>query len=160
MPLEPRHSLATKTWANDPELMMLMNRAGPVGDDEHERWFADLAQRSDCVYFAIETTDQGRHIGNVWLWAIDARHRRAEVRIVIGTPDSAGRGFGSESLDLAARYAFDRLSLHKVFAQVLATNPRARRAFEKAGFELEGVLKADRWNGDGYVDVYALGRLR
>ena len=160
VPIEERHSLATKTWANDPELMLLMNRARPVADDEHEQWFADLARRTDCLYFAIETADHGRHIGNVWLWDIDARHKRAEVRIVLGARESADRGLGSESIGLVTRYAFEQLSLHKVFAQVLATNPRARRAFEKAGFDLEGVLKGDRWAGDAYVDVFVLGRLR
>jgi RimJ/RimL family protein N-acetyltransferase len=43
---------------------------------------------------------------------------------------------------------------------VLGINPRALRAFEKAGFAVEGVLKEDRWDGDRYCDVYLLGRLR
>jgi RimJ/RimL family protein N-acetyltransferase len=38
-------------------------------------------------------------------------------------------------------------------------NPRARQAFEKAGFALEGTLRDDRWIGDGFSDVFVLGRL-
>jgi RimJ/RimL family protein N-acetyltransferase len=57
-------------------------------------------------------------------------------------------------------YAFERLNLHRVYAYVLAINPRARRAFEKAGFALEGTLREDRWAGDAYTDVYLLGRLK
>ena len=46
-----------------------------------------------------------------------------------------------------------------LYAQVLSTNPRSRRAFEKAGFELEGTFREDRWVGDRYVDTWWLGRL-
>jgi RimJ/RimL family protein N-acetyltransferase len=66
---------------------------------------------------------------------------------------------GTRAIDLISRYAFEQLRLHRVYAYVLALNPRARRAFEKAGFELEGTLRDDRSVGDGYVDSYLLSRL-
>jgi RimJ/RimL family protein N-acetyltransferase len=160
VPLERGHLAATKAWANDPELIRLLNRARPVTDDEHEQWFVSLSGRQDCLYFAVEAADEGVHVGNVWLWDIEPRHRRAEVRILIGAPGPPGSGLGVESIDLISRYAFERLDLHKLVAQVLAINPRALGAFEKAGFEIEGVLRADRWTGDEFVDVYALGRQR
>jgi RimJ/RimL family protein N-acetyltransferase len=156
-PLDRRHAERARAWANDLELSRLLDRARPVSDAEHEAWTAKLHGRDDAVYFAIE--NEGKHVGNIWLWAIDPRHRKAEVRIVIGETDSVGRGVGSEAIRLIAEYARDRLNLRRLFACVLATNPRARRAFEKAGFELEGTLRQDRWVGDGYADVWMLGRL-
>ena len=116
-------------------------------------------ERDDCVYFAIETVPAKLHVGNVWLWEIDFRHRKAELRIVIGESDWRGKGAGTEAIELLCLHAFQRLNLHKVYAYVLATNPGARRAFEKAGFEIEGTLKKDRWVDDHYTDVYILGRL-
>ncbi|HXG87685.1 MAG TPA: GNAT family protein [Vicinamibacterales bacterium] len=157
-PLALPHLERTLAWANDPELMILLNRAQPVTAEEHAAWFARVTVNNQCAYFAIETIDD-RHIGNVWLWNIDARHRRAEVRIVIGDAVATDRGYGSAALDSIARFAFDSLELHKVYAYVLAINPRARRAFEKAGFTTEGLLRADRWSGDRWVDVHLLGRL-
>ena len=159
-PLERRHLEATRAWANDPELMRLLDRARPVSDEEHEKWFSELQGRADCVYFAIETAQDGRHIGNVWLWNIDARHRRAELRIIIGGQQDHGRGAGTEAISLLCGYGFERLNLHKIYAYVLGINERARRAFEKAGFTLEGTLREDRWVGDAYTDVYLLGKLR
>jgi RimJ/RimL family protein N-acetyltransferase len=141
-------------------LMRLLDRARPVSDVEHERWFAALPDKSDCAYFAIETIEDARHIGNIWLWNIDARHRRAELRILIGSPGDHGRGAGTEAIRLLCEYAFERLNLHKVYAYVLGINERARRAFERAGFTLEGTLREDRWVGDAYTDVYLLGKLR
>jgi len=158
-PLERRHLEQTRAWANDPELARLLDRARPVSDAEHDEWFAALHQHPNRLYFAIETNKDDRHIGNVWLWDIDWRHRRAELRIVIGETPQPGRGTGTEAISLLCDYAFERLNLHKIYAYVLAINPRARRAFEKAGFALEGTLKDDRWTGEGYTDVYLLGRL-
>jgi UDP-4-amino-4,6-dideoxy-N-acetyl-beta-L-altrosamine N-acetyltransferase len=159
-PLERRHLDRTRAWANDPELARLMDRARPVAQAEHERWFASLREQTDRAYFAIELNEGARHIGNVWLWAIDRRHRKAELRIVIGEHDCLEKGTGTETISLVCSYAFENLGLHKVYAYVLATNPRARRAFEKAGFTLEGTLKEDRHVDGGFTDVYLLGKIQ
>lgn len=156
-PLERRHLDKTLEWANDPELMRLLNRANTVAPDEHEQWSAAIQKREDCCYFAIETAD-GTHLGNVWLWDIEPQHRRAELRIVMDL-DHAGKGGGTEAISRLCDYAFEQLNLHKVYAYVLAINPRARRSFEKAGFVLEGTLREDRWTGECFTDVYLLGKI-
>ena len=158
VPLERRHAERTLEWANDVHIMRLMDRASPVSAVEHEQWFASLTDRPDCQYFAIETVS-GQHIGNVWLWAIDRRHRKAELRVVIGDADARGKRLGSDAIDLACGYGFQRLGLRRVYAYVLAINPAARRAFERAGFLLEGTLRDDRWTGDRFVDAYLLARV-
>jgi RimJ/RimL family protein N-acetyltransferase len=157
--LSRAHLERTRAWANDPELALLMNRAAAVSEPEHDAWFESISKRTDCAYFAIEREDDGHHIGNVWLWAIDDRHRKAELRIVIGEAVARGRGFGGAAIGLAARYGFERLHLHRIYAYVLAFNPGARRAFEKAGFLLEGTLCDDRWVGDRFVSAWLLSRV-
>ena len=81
-----------------------------------------LAGRSDCRYFAIET-DARTPIGNVWLWDICLRHRKAELRIVVGEPDSQGHGLGTAAIQRACEHAFRELGLHRIYAYVLAINP-------------------------------------
>src|SRR5438270_6926446 len=139
LPLQVRHLERTLAWVNDPELMRLLDRASQVTEAEHEAWFAGLKDRSDCAYFAIETNEDNKHIGNIWLWEIDRRHQRAEIRVMIGEKARVDHGLGTEAIRLISDYAFQRFGLHKVYAYVLSLNPRARVAFEKAGFEVEGV---------------------
>jgi RimJ/RimL family protein N-acetyltransferase len=150
---------STRVWANDPELAHLMNRARAVAEPEHEAWFDAVLTRTDCTFFAIEEAAGARHVGNVWLWNIDERHRKAELRVVVGEPTARGRGLGAAAIDLLCRHAFERMHLHRVYAYVLAINPRGRRAFERAGFVLEGTLRGDRWTGERFVDAYVFGRL-
>ena len=137
-----------------------MDRHRLVSAAEHEAWFTSVVQGDDCAYFAIETLDGGSHVGNVWLWAIDQRHRKAELRVVIGDEAARGRGMGTEAIDRLCRHGFDTLDLHRIYAYVLSSNPGARLAFERAGFALEGMLRDDRWAGDRFVDVYLLARLK
>ena len=159
VPLDRPHLARTREWANDPELMRLMDRKQPVTPVEHEAWFASLPRRADCAYFAIETVDGRAHIGNVWLWDIDRRHRKAELRVVVGDRTARGQGLGAEAIDRLCRHAFDTLGLHRVYAYVLGINPSARRAFERAGFTLEGTLRDDRWAVDRFIDSYLLARV-
>jgi RimJ/RimL family protein N-acetyltransferase len=160
IPLGEQHLAATLTWVNDSEMMRLLGRVASVDPAEHRRWFERLASRTDCRYFAVEAVDSSHHVGNIWLWNIEPDHRRAEVRVLFGEAAGRDRGLGSEAIGLLAATAFGSLDLHRLYAYVLAINPRARRAFEKAGFHLEGVLRGDRWTGEDYVDVHLLGRLK
>lgn len=155
-PFARTHLPATLAWANDPELARLLDRSRSFTTEEHERWFASLANRADTQHFAIERS--GRHVGNVWLADIDQRHRKAEARIVIGL-DEVGKGCGSQALRLVTEHAFGTLGLRRLYAYVLAFNPRAKRAFEKAGFALEGTLRQDRMVNGTAIDVFVLGRV-
>jgi RimJ/RimL family protein N-acetyltransferase len=157
VPLAREHLARTRQWANDPDIARLMDRARPVSEDEHEAWFASIGQREDCRYFAIE--HEGRHVGNAWLWAIDPRHHKAELRIVIGDAAARGQGLGTAAIDRLCRHGFEQLDLHRIYAYVLSLNLAGRRAFEQAGFTLEGTLRDDRVSTGRFVDSWLLARV-
>jgi RimJ/RimL family protein N-acetyltransferase len=159
VPLDRRHLARTLRWANDPDLMQMMDRARVVSEAEHQAWFETLEGHDDRAYFAIEMTGESLHVGNVWLWAIDRRHLKAELRVVIGEAAARGKGIGAAAIDRMCRHSFDVLNLHRVYAYVLATNPVARLAFERAGFALEGALRDDRRAGDRFIDSYLMARV-
>lgn len=158
VPLGHHHLDATFQWVNDPAMMQLLGRTAPVDADEHQRWFARLATRTDCRYFAVETIGSGRHVGNVWLWDINIVDLKSEVRVLFGDEASRGQGYGSEAIDLLATLAFTSFDLNRLYAYVFARNPRAKRAFEKAGFTVEALLKQERRLGNEFIDVYLLAR--
>ncbi|MBI3271861.1 MAG: GNAT family N-acetyltransferase [Planctomycetes bacterium] len=149
-----------RAWVNEPEIMDLVDRALPVTRLEHDRWYEALVTGRSNVVFALEALDRPRFVGVVWLADLEPRHRRAELRIVIGDRACWGKGYGREAIALLLRHAFEALNLHKVYAYVLATNPRAAKAFLAAGFAEEAVLKEDRFVRGRYVDVLRLAALR
>ena len=102
---------------------------------------------------AVVSRDEGTVVGCVDLMNFSPRHLRAEVGILI-FPDYQGRGYGVEVLRMLMAYAREHLCLHLLYAVVSERNARARRAFEKAGFVLSGIL-ADwlREGKDKYVSA-------
>lgn len=159
VPLTETHLEATLIWVNDPVLMRLLGRRAHVEAEEHRQWFAQLKDRQDCRYFAVETLDSRRHVGNVWLWNIDSVGEQAEVRILFGDEASRGRGYGSEAINVLAAIAFDTMKLRRLYAYVFGINPRAKRAFEKAGFTTEALLQRHRCIAGEWMDVYVLARM-
>jgi RimJ/RimL family protein N-acetyltransferase len=159
VPLDEKHLDATFQWVNDAAMMRLLGRTARVEPDEHQRWFMGLRTRTDCRYFAVETVDAGRHLGNVWLWDINAADRKSEIRVLFGDEASRGHGYGSEAIALLATLAFTTFEVQRLYAYVFARNPRAKRAFEKAGFVVEGLLRQERRLGNEFIDVYLLARL-
>lgn len=159
VPLGAAHKDNMRRWSNDPEIARLMGRGEPVSVAEHDVYYAAIAHRDDCAFFAVELVDSGAHIGNVWFWGIDRRHRKAELRVVIGDPAARGKGIGAEAIDLLCVHGFEVLKLHRIYAYVLSINPAAKRAFIAAGFSDEGILRGDRWSVDRFVDCCLLARL-
>jgi len=158
-PFEREDAERYRVFINDPQIARLVDRAKPVTKGEHERWYENLVGSPTNAVFAVERKERRGFIGLVWLYEIHWRHRRAEVRIVIGERRSWGGGFGTDALKTVAEVAFGPMNLEKLWADVLEQNPRAIKAFEAAGFVREGLLKGDRAGERGRIDVVRLGLL-
>ena len=91
-----------------------------------------------------------RHLGNLRIGAIDRHHQTATVALVIGEKAAWGRGYGTEAIRLATRYAIDALGLRKLNARCYATNVGSIRAFERAGWVHEG-RQASQFISEGAV---------
>lgn len=158
-PFEKRDIEIYRQWVNDGEIASLVDRVLPVTEIEHERWYSSIQQNQSAVVFAIDEKSSSKYIGNVWLYNIDYRHRKSEVRILIGDNESRGKGIGAEALEMISWFAFNKINLHKLYAYVLSSNIRAKKAFEKAGFIEEGILKQDRFVNGRYEDVFLMGKI-
>ncbi len=49
-------------------------------------------------------------------------------------------------------FAFEQLKLHRLELDVFSFNPRAEKAYLKAGFKREGILRDALWDGEKYAD--------
>jgi RimJ/RimL family protein N-acetyltransferase len=149
-----------RSWVNDAEIAALVDRVRPVTLGEHRRWYEKLTTSESSLVFAVEDRRKKTLLGCVWLHGIDWRHRRAELRIVLGATARERAGRGTDAIRTLCRVGFECLNLAKIYAEVLAANVRACRAFEAAGFEREGVLRHDRFVDGESRDVVRYGLLR
>ena len=149
-----------RAWINDPEIASYLDRVLPVSEPEHEQFFErSVVGNASAVWYAIDRLPDRSHIGNVWLWNVSSRNRNAELRIVIGDRSAWGTGAGTQAVRLLTQYGFDRLGLHKIYAYVMERNPRAKAAFEKAGYSLEATLRDENFWEGRFADVYRLARV-
>jgi RimJ/RimL family protein N-acetyltransferase len=79
--------------------------------------------------------------------------------ITIGERDAWGRGLGTEATQLMLQHAFERLGLHRVGLAVFSYNTRAIRAYEKAGFRVEGRLREAIQRQGEFFDEVQMGIL-
>lgn len=84
-------------------------------------------------------TDSGALLGEAVLHDLDAANESIGYRIALG-PGARGRGLGTAVTRLVTAYAFS-VGLHRVALEVYAHNPRAQRAYETAGYRVEGRLR-------------------
>jgi RimJ/RimL family protein N-acetyltransferase len=147
-------------WINDRELVLWNSPYRPVHEPRHLEWLHDITRRSDLVVFAIRLACDGKLIGICQLRAIDPVHASADLQIRIGDPAERGCGHGTEAVRRLLDFAFRDLNLNRVSLQVFAHNGAAIRAYEKAGFVREGVLRQAAHIDGRYVDIVCMGALR
>ncbi len=116
---------------------------------------ASLA-RGDRATFVVD--DGGERAGMLQFglydeapWLIDFR------RIVVTQP---GRGIGSFAVRWSIAWAFEQRRAHRITLDVVESNGRARRLYERAGFVYEGTYRHGYRDADGaYANLCIYGLL-
>lgn len=135
-------------WINDPEILKFLGRRLPMGRDQEKEWISSQYKDDKEIQLAIVLNEDDRHIGNCGLFGIDYVDRCGEFGILIGESDAWHHGYGPEATRLVLEYGFRQLGLHRIELEVYAFNERARKSYEKVGFQLEGVKReANYWDG-------------
>jgi len=149
------------SWMNDPEVTRyLESRFYPNSMEGLHEYVASKLGDRDNVFLAIVLKEGDRHIGNIKLGPINWIHRLADVGILIGEKACWGKGYATEAIRLVANYAFRMLNLHKLTAGCYELNQGSAKAFQKAGFVIDGVRKQHHYCDAAYIDAVLLGMLK
>lgn len=62
------------------------------------------------------------------------------------------KGIGTWVIETTRDFAFEELKLHRLALDVFSFNSRAEKAYLKAGFKREGILRDAILDGDKYAD--------
>ncbi len=111
------------------------------------RWIRKLRR-----YLFLILSPDGEIIGESVINQIDRDMRCANFRICLFRAAQRGKGIGSWAVEITRDFAFLQLQLHRLELDVFSFNPRAEKAYKKAGFRTEGVLRDAIMDGDRYAD--------
>ena len=77
---------------------------------------------------------EGRPIGQINYNKINNKDKSVELDILIAKQKDLGKGYGTDAIRTLTTYLFRAMDVRRCRIEVLAKNPRAVRAYEKAGF--------------------------
>jgi RimJ/RimL family protein N-acetyltransferase len=153
---------AVRAALRDPEVVRLTGSRPIVWEQAAEErlreWYGTRADQTDRLDLAVEELATGAWVGEVVLNEWDPHNAACNFRTMFG-PGGRDRGLGTEAVRLIVGYGFEQLGLHRIALEVYSFNPRARRAYEKAGFVVEGVLRDALRTPQGWADATVMAVL-
>jgi RimJ/RimL family protein N-acetyltransferase len=93
--------------------------------------------------FAITDAETGRLLGSIGFGPV--ADGVGEIGYWV-RGDARGRGVASAALVLLSRWALGQEGVERVYLNADVDNTPSRRVAERAGFQLEGVLRSAHWN--------------
>jgi RimJ/RimL family protein N-acetyltransferase len=149
-------------WMSDARTTEHLALRSPIGLAIEERWFEGMLEHHgrDRWFFVICRLVDGRPVGTLDLHDLDHTNGSAGIGIAIGDPADTGQGYGSDALQVLARFGFEELRLVRVWLDVYEGNAGAHRLYERLGFVHEATFRHGVYRRGRYVDVHRLGLLR
>ena len=141
-------------WRNHPDVRRHMYTQHEITLDEHQRWFerALLDSRKHLLIFESAHRPLGFVNFNELVGSVTADWG---FYTAPDAPQGSGRCLGCAALG----YAFTQLKIHKVCGQALAYNERSIRFHQALGFQQEGVLRDQFFDGKRYHHIICFGLL-
>lgn len=148
------------SWINDRDLVVLSSPFKPVARAAHDEWFDNVRLDRACRILVVTDGMSDQAIGYCQLKGLGNPSENAELQIRIGEKEQLNKGIGTAAVVELLNYGFEALNLHRIFLHVFRTNVRAHRAYLKAGFAEEGILREGVKIDAQFIDVIVMGILR
>ncbi len=120
--------------------------------------FLEMAAASGGRHCFRAIAVEGKAVGSIALtFGKDIYCKSAEIGYWLAEP-FWGKGIMSRAIRELCEFGFLNYDVVRIFAEPFAHNTGSRRALEKAGFALEGVLKKSVYKNGRFCDscIYAL----
>ena len=150
LPLTSEHAAALADAVRDGELWKLWYTSVPSPDGmaaEIARRLALQAAGSMLPFTVLDAS--GTPIGMTTYMNIDAAHRRVEIGSTWYAARVQRTPLNTECKRLLLGHAFDTLDCIAVEFRTHRFNTQSRRAIERLGAQLDGILRAHQRNADG-----------
>lgn len=151
VPLSREHHDALQEAVRDGELWRLWYTAIPAPEEmaaEIDRR-RDLMAKGSMLPFTVLDRPGGRAVGMTTYMNIDPLGPRVEIGSTWYARSAQGSGLNTEAKLLLLAHAFDRLGCLAVEFRTHLLNHQSRRAIERLGARLDGVLRNHQRMRDG-----------
>jgi RimJ/RimL family protein N-acetyltransferase len=161
-PLTQENLIPFYTWLND-ELAIKYSLSifqKMSSKKDIEQWYSGLLADSKSYTVGVFLSETEKLIGYAGICGISTANRSGEYFIFIGDRDQWRKGLGTITTHEILKYGFDKLNLNRIVLTVSEPNKGAIRAYEKAGFKLEGRLRQACYRDDKFHDKIVMSILK
>ena len=152
-------------WINTEEL--LTNWAGslfsfPLTRESMEWYLNDIndIEQSDALAYRVVEEETGETVGHISLGGISRKNRAARIsRVLIGDPNSKGKGYCRQMVNAVLQIGFDNMKLHRISLGVYSYNTAALKCYQAAGFTIEGTMRDVLFYKDNWWSLIEMGIL-
>ena len=123
-------------------------------------WYKSTLSDQKTFQLGILDPKTNHLIGYVGLAGLNEIDRNGEYFIFIGNKEYWRKGIASDATKKILHHGFMHLNLHRIFLTVSSKNSGAIRAYEKAGFRFEGIMREAFYRNHKYSDKVIMGILR
>jgi RimJ/RimL family protein N-acetyltransferase len=150
-PMTMAHREELRDAAADGELWKLWYTSVPDPQSLPAWMTAALRQREDAgaMPFVIRRTSDDRLIGATRYFNVAAEHRRLEIGHTFYSQSAHRTAANTETKLLLLRHAFEALRCVGVELRTHFMNDTSRRAIERLGAKLDGILRSHQMMPDG-----------
>jgi RimJ/RimL family protein N-acetyltransferase len=125
--------------------------------DWKETYFnPDNKEGGQCFWIILNE----QRIGQITYNPIDKVNKKVELDIIIGQEENLGKGYGADALRTLIKYLFSNFDINKIWIEARANNQRAIKAYKKAGFKKESLLKQENFFNEEFVDCIRFSILK
>jgi len=152
--LEPADLELLYRWENDTENWPVTNTFIPFSKDTLKQYISSVKDiYADKQFRFVIETNENKPVGLIDFFDFESYHLRAGIGILIAGKDDREKGYASESLKLAKRYAKETLGVKMLFCNITETNQNSLLLFKNNGFEFCGIKKnwfrnKDKWENE------------
>ncbi|MBB1139359.1 GNAT family N-acetyltransferase [Myroides sp. WP-1] len=161
-PLSKEDVIPFFTWLNDDEVikysMGLFQRLN--SSEQIKNWFDSLFEEQQTYNIGIFLENTNQLIGYAGISGISTLNKSGEYFIFIGDKTQWGKGVGTIVTQKVIAYGFETLKLNRIMLTVSQPNIGGVKAYERAGFKVEGVLRDACYRDHAFHDKIVMSILQ
>lgn len=143
------------------EVMKYIDRPLPAVVDEVKEKIEEGMASMDAgraLLWAIVRKVDKQYLGDVGYWRIDEEHGFGEIGYSLH-PDHWRKGYMSEAFSVLLPYAFQKMGLHRIEANVNVDNVASSTLLMRAGFQKEAHFRENYYFDGQFLDSHIYGLL-
>jgi RimJ/RimL family protein N-acetyltransferase len=146
------------SWFEDESLMKYYtNSKNKISKESLIRSLEAGEQNNTSFTFGIFDSISNSCIGTIKLGPINLAHKISDLVVLIGKRNYHGKGLAIEAIKLGNKIAFENFELRKLFGGMYASNIASMKAYLRADWVAEAILKGHYLNNNQNEDRIEVG---